>query len=195
MVNLIFSDLEIPIKYRLGLPWIRAIEEVNQGAIDILVANYWTEKRAKKLVMTKEIARESLNVFTLKTKPFVFNEWHDLKNKRGVIPRGMALGKAFKQYRKHINLIEVNTHQQIFKMLNKERVDYVLLAQYSGQPYLAKKENENVMMQSTPVNYYSVRISFSKNSSCLQLFDKFQEALTKRINDGSISKIIAAYTH
>jgi polar amino acid transport system substrate-binding protein len=193
VVKLIFSDLKMPIKYKLDLPWIRAIKEVNQGDIDVLVANYWTEQRAEKLVMTKEIAHESLNVFTLKTKPFVFNEWQDLKNRRGAIPRGMALGKAFKQYSRDINLIEVNTHQQIFKMLNKDRLDYVLLAQYSAQPYLAKKENENVIMQSTPINSYSVRISFSKNSSCLRLFGQFEEALAKRIKDGSVAKIIATH--
>jgi polar amino acid transport system substrate-binding protein len=193
VVKLIFSDLKIPVEYRLDLPWIRAIKEVNQGNIDILVANYWTEQRTKNLIMTREIAHENLNVFTLKAKPFVFNEWQDLKNKRGAKPRGMALGKAFKQYSNNINLIEVNTHKQIFKMLNRGRVDYVLLAQYSAQPYLEKKENENVMMQSTPVNTYSVRISFSKNSSCLQLFDQFEVALAKRIKDGSVAKIIADY--
>lgn len=193
VVELIFSDLQIPIKYKMGLPWIRAMKEVNQGTIDILVANYWTEARAKNLVMSKEIARESLNVFTLKTKPFVFNEWKDLKDKRGAMPRGMALGRAFKEYSKNIDLIEVNTHPQIFRMLNKERVDYVLLAQYSAQPYLI--ENENVMMKSTPVNHYSVRISFSKNSSCLHLFDQFEQILAKRINDGSVAKIISTYVH
>jgi len=193
VVDLVFSDLKTPIKYKLGLPWIRAIEEVNQGEIDVLVANYWTEQRAEKLVMSKEVARESINVFTLKTKPFIYTDWQDLKNKRGVMPRGMALGKAFDQYRPDINLIEVNTHQQSFKMLNKGRADYVLLAQYSAQPYLEKKKNNNVMMQSTPVNYYSVRISFSKKSSCLKFFDQFEEVLANRIKDGSVDKIIATY--
>ncbi len=193
VVELIFADLNIPIKYRFGLPWIRAMKEVNQGSIDVLVANYWTEERAKKLVMSTEIARESLNVFTLKTKPFIFNKWDDLKKQRGAMPRGMALGEAFKKYSQNIDLIEVNTHQQIFKMLNKERVDYVLLAQYSAQPNLLQKENENVVMQSTPVNYYSVHISFSKNSSCLYLFDQFEQALAERINDGSVAKIISTY--
>ncbi|MEH6444577.1 MAG: transporter substrate-binding domain-containing protein [Oceanospirillaceae bacterium] len=194
VVKLIFSDLKIPIEYNVGLPWVRAIEEVNKGSIDILVANYWTEQRTKALVMSTEIAHESLNIFTLKSKPLVFNEWQDLKGKSGVMPIGMALGKDFKRFRKDINLIEVNTHQQSFRMLNKGRVDYVLLAQYSAQPYLAKKENKNVLMQSTPVNYYSVRISFSKNSPCLQLFDQFEELLAKRIKDGSVAKIIATYT-
>ena len=193
VVELIFADLNIPIKYRFGLPWIRAMEEVNQGSIDILVANYWTEVRAEKLVMSTEIARESLNIFTLKTKPFVFTKWDDLKKQRGAMPRGMALGEAFKKYSQNIDLIEVNTHQQIFKMLNKERVDYVLLAQYSAQPNLIQKENENVVMQNTPVNYYSVRISFSKNSSCLHLFNQFEQALAERINDGSVAKIISTY--
>ncbi|NQZ22951.1 MAG: transporter substrate-binding domain-containing protein [Colwellia sp.] len=193
VVELIFADLNIPIKYRFGLPWIRAMEEVNQGSIDILVANYWTEDRAEKLVMSTEIARESLNIFTLKTKPFVFKKWDDLKKQRGAMPRGMALGETFKKYSQDIDLIEVNTHQQIFKMLNKERVDYVLLAQYSAQPNLIQKENENVVMQNTPVNYYSVRISFSKNSSCLHLFNQFEQALAERINDGSVAKIISTY--
>ena len=105
VVELIFSDINIPIKYRFGLPWIRAMEEVNQGNIDVLVANYWTEDRAKKLVMSTEIARESLNVFTLKTTPFVFHKWDDLKKQRGAMPRGMALGDAFKKYSQNIDLI------------------------------------------------------------------------------------------
>jgi len=193
VVNLVFSDLNIPLQYKVGIPWIRTIREVNQGKIDILVANYWTIQRAKQLLMSKEIARESLNVFTLQSRTFELNKWDDLKDKHGVMPRGMAVGESFEQYRKNINLIEVNTHQQIFKMLNKGRADYVLMAKNSARPYLKKEENRNVIMLDTPINYYSVRISFSKNSSCQKLFNQFDHALTKRINDGSIAKIIAAY--
>ena len=194
VVKLVFSDLKTPLQYKVGLPWIRTIREVNQGEIDILVANYWTVQRAKQLLMSREIARESLNVFTLQSRTFEFNKWDDLKDKYGVMPRGMAVGKSFEQYRKKISLIEVNTHKQIFKMLNKGRADYVLMAQNSARPYLEKNENKNVIMLDTPINHYSVRISFSKKSSCQKLFNQFDHALTKRINDGSVAKIISTYT-
>lgn len=193
VVKLVFSDLNIPIQYQIGMPWSRTIKEVNDGKIDVLVANYWTEDRANKLLMSREIASESLRVFTLKTNTFIFNEWRDLKNKLGVIPRGIALGESFGQYKKHLNLSEINTHQQSFQMLNKGRADYLLIAKNSAQPYLLKEENKNIIMQKMPINSYSVRISFSKNSLCKTLFDQFDLALAKRIKDGSVTKIISAY--
>lgn len=193
VVELIFSDINIPIQYLVGIPWSRTIEKVNAGSIDILVANYWTEKRANKLLMSDEIASESLHVFTLKTNTFIFNEWKDLQNKLGVIKRGIALGESFEQYRKNINLREINTHQQSFEMLNKGRADYLLIAKSSAQPYLLKKENENIIMLDKPINFYSIRISFSKKSSCTAIFEQFNRALTKRIEDGSVNKIIEAY--
>jgi polar amino acid transport system substrate-binding protein len=193
VVNMIFADLNIPIQYKLGMPWSRTIRQVNEGRIDVLAANYWTEDRAKNMLMSEEIANESLHVFTLKTNTFIFNEWKDLKNKLGVITRGLALGESFEQYRKNIYLREVNTHEQSFEMLSKGRADYLLIAKNSAQPYLLKKENEDVIMLDKLINFYSIRISFSKKSPCIAIFGQFNQALTKRIEDGSVSKIIGTY--
>lgn len=193
VVNMVFADLNIPIQYKMGIPWSRTIKQVNEGHIDVLAANYWTEERAKNMHMSEEIANESLYVFTLKSNTFIFNEWKDLKNKPGVITRGIALGESFEQYRKNIYLREVNTHQQSFEMLNKGRVDYLLIAKNSAQPYLLKKENEDIIMLDKPINFYSIRISFSKKSPCIAIFEQFNQALTKRIKDGSVTKIISAY--
>lgn len=193
VAELVLRDLNIDIKYRKPIPWRRLTEELSVGKLDLLVANYWTEQRAQRWLMTNEFASEALNIFTLKTQQFDFTQLSNLVNKRGVVTRGLALGAELEAYRSKLELRDVSGHKQGFTMLNRKRADYLILAKYSALPYLRQKQNHNIVALSQPLSQYSVRMSFSKQSRCRHLFDDFNQVLTRRVADGSVERIVNKY--
>jgi polar amino acid transport system substrate-binding protein len=193
LVEIIGKELNIPILQILGVPWKRGEMMLQKGEIDVLAGNYWTEERAKKWLLSDSITSESVNIFTLRDKQFTFNSLADLVKKRGVIPLGINLGIDFDLARKNLNISEVRTHEQMYRMLLLDRVDYLVSPQYAAQQHLKKAANQQITMLANPVNSYQVHLSISSVSECAYLLDEFNRIIGEKHDDGSIKRIVEFY--
>ena len=194
VVKIIGAELNLSVRQRLEIPWKRIEFQLEQGQIDILAGNYWTQERADKWLLTDPIASESVHLFTLRSKQFKFNSLNDLNGKIGVVPRGISLGADFDEARKTLKILEVRSHEQMYEMLSKQRVDYLVSPHYAAQKFLAKEQNQNVTMIDKPINTYDVHLSLSPKSPCALLLPRINEIIQDKKLDGSIDSIIQQYT-
>lgn len=193
VVKMIAHELDIPINYVIGVPWKRMEKEMEKGHIDVLAGNYYSEGRAKKWLITKPIASETVNLFTLRGREFEFNTLSDLQQKRGVVPMGISLGQDFDLAREQLNVLDVRTHEQMYDMLNLERVDYLVSPKYAARNHLRKPINSRVVMLPNPIDEYNIHLSLSRASPCSHLLAEFNRIIEARLIDGNISRIVNQY--
>lgn len=193
VIRLVAADMQIGVKQKVGMPWKRIELELEQGSLDILAGNYWSKSRAEKWLLTHAIAHEPVKLLTLKANTFTFDKLTDLTGRIGVVPRGISLGQDFDQARKTLRILEVRTHEQMYEMLNRGRVDYMVSPEFAALQHLKKAENRNITFLSKAINLYPVHLSFSRHSACSGLFSKFNQVLAQKLQDGSIDVLLSAY--
>lgn len=193
VIQLVGDELGVMVKRKVGMPWKRIELALEQGTVDVLAGNYWSESRAQKWRLTRAIAHEPVKLLTTENGQFQFNHFRDLQGRTGVVPRGISLGRDFDQAWTYLNIIEVKTHEQMYEMLNRGRVDYLVSPEFAAKKQLKKAENGNIVFLDKEVNIYSVHLSFSRHSPCTPLFEKFDQVIAKKLADGSIDRILAGY--
>jgi len=193
VIELIADDMGLKVKQKVGMPWKRIEYELEQGSLDILAGHYWSKARADKWLLTRAIAHEPVKLLTLKSTTFAFDKLMDLSGRIGVVPRGISLGQDFDQARKALRILEVRTHEQMYEMLNRGRVDYMVSPEFAALQHLRKAHNQNITFLDKAINLYPVHLSFSRHSACRELFPEFDRILGQKLTDGSIEVILSRY--
>ena len=194
VVKLIGKELDLPVHQEVEIPWKRIEFKLEQGQLDVLAGNYWTEERAKKWLLTVPIASEQVHIFTHRTKQFEFSHLEHLRGKSGVVPRGISLGADFDTMRKSLKIIEVRTHEQMYDMLRAERVDFLVSPVYAAKAQLKNPLNHDIVMLPNPINTYDVHLSLSPKSPCSTLLPQINKVIERKKHDGTIDDIVRQYT-
>ena len=195
IVREIAQRLNLKLEIVTGVPWKRIERQLASGDIDLLAGNYWTQERSEKWLISRAITSESVHLFTLAGKRFNFESLDDLHTKRGVVPRGISLGEDFDEIRPDLDIFEVNRHEQMYEMLHMSRVDYLVSPRFAATLYMQRPENQDVVMLPTPINKYSVHLSMSRKSNCVETMTDINDAIEQLHYDGTIEQIIYRYTH
>lgn len=193
-VLLIGKELNLPVQQRLELPWKRIEMQLESGELDVLAGNYWSEERAAKWLLTDSFASEQVHLLTLKSKRFEFESLADLRGKSGVVPRGVSLGKDFDKARANLKVLEVRTHEQMYDMLQKERVDYMVSPYFAATRHLQDEKNQHIVILPNPINSYDIHLSLSPSSPCALLLPKINQVIQDKKLDGTLDQIIQRYT-
>jgi len=192
-VQAIARHLGLKVEVVSGLPWKRIELALEQGTIDVIAGNYYTDERAKKWRLSEPFAIDEVRVFVHRHAPFMAESLSDLIGKSGVVPLGASLGNTFDAIKAQLTLHEVVQHKQMFAMLSKQRVDYMVLPHFGG---LIEAENfgyPNIIPLDLTVSYNDVHLAFSRATACQQVIEKANAFIIRSRQNGLLDSIINRY--
>ncbi|MGS0755644.1 substrate-binding periplasmic protein, partial [Roseateles sp. GG27B] len=161
--------LDIPIKTRYVGPWARVQEEVRGGRVDLIAGAFWTVARTDYMDYFYPPFHDTRSVVWVRQGSKLNDaHWRDLVGLQGVTVINNSFGEAFDNYaRKSLKISQVASLEQAFKMLQRERADYLIYEDKPGQAYLAKiGSGSAVKMLDTAVANESLHLTLSYKSAC-----------------------------
>ena len=181
-------------------PWARSYKmALNKkgGIVGISVT-----KKRKEIFDFNKVALffDTIVLITKKDKEFKFDSLKDLKGKRVGYCRGCSFGKTFEEAKKYFISVETDdSREQRLKMLLNDKLDVALLgpgsfalATICKESNLFKYDDFTVLKKPLVVdpNY----LAFAKELNKKELLKKFDRILQKKVDDGTVEKIIKKLT-
>lgn len=187
----IFSGQKIGTRYEI-LPWKRALALLKDGDIDLLLALYRNETRAKDFEFTIPYADDPISVFVNKDDMFSLAKWDDLITKRGCVPLGESYGEKLDKFVKDkLTVDKAHDLDQCLRMLERGRIDYVLFSKYHVQMELAKKGlSDKIRALAYHMTSQKVHMAFSKKSPFVRLVPKINAEIERLEKEGLIEKLL-----
>ncbi|QXI36537.1 substrate-binding periplasmic protein [Pseudomonas xantholysinigenes] len=150
-------------------PWSRAQEEVNTGRVDLLAGYFRTN--ARELVtdfISPPFLYTSSVAWVRKGEGFTYNDWSDLKGRRGGTLVNNSHGQAFDDYaRAQLNLEAVPSASQAFQKLLLRRSDYVVFEQYPGLALARTLDKDEALdILDPPISSEGLYLALSRKSGC-----------------------------
>jgi len=179
--------LNIGIKISIKpLPGTRALVVSNKGK-DVdgeLFRISGIEKKYTNLIPVKVALHESKWVIYTKNKEFKVNGWQSLKPYKIGIRRGIVTTKNGTQ---GMQTVMVNNNEQLFKMLDSNRVDVIIISEFNGKKYYNKDKYKDIKLLDTPVSVIPVYHFLHKKNK--HLIPKITQAMETLESKGIIQKI------
>lgn len=180
----IFADIGVPTVVTFQGPFSRVLAAAKAGKVDVVTTLKDTPERRNYLLFSEVMFNNPVAIFVRKDHVVNYSVWSDLIPYHGGIARGNRFGEPFDTYLlQHLNIEESNSLETSFKMLGKNRFDYVITGYFPGMAYLSSSpDGENFMALSPYVSLTPNMVGFVKSSPCRQYLDAFNRrlrALTK----------------
>jgi len=142
------------------------------------------EKTYRNLIPIKVPLHESNWMVYSQDKSIKINGWESLKPYKIGIRRGVVTTERGTQ---GMNIEVVNTNEQLFKLLQKKRIDVAILSSGNGQKLLRKSVYSNIYQLKTPVHKVNVyHYIHNKNK---HLVPKLTQIMKQFKKEGVIAKI------
>ena len=174
-------------------PWVRVLSMTESGQADGGFPLFLTQERQQYAVYTDVPVHISvMTAYTKQGREFDYQEMSDLFQKRVGINRGYSISKEFDDAAKEgkIELIEVETVEQLVKMLLDERIDAIAATPSSIQFYL--KATKTVLSEIAELRARPAYLTLSKSANIKnldQLLLDINQTLLSMKKDGSIDEI------
>jgi len=163
----IFKDSDIKLEFQHVATWGRALEEVNQGRIDMLLPPYKTEERKIVYHFSDQPFMEDRTVLFLKKGSKVdYKELVDLSKYQGTAIINDSFGDDFdKASKKLLKVQRLSKTEQCLRFLLRGRADY-LVAGYSAGISVAKAMgvDNQIEVHKMPIIRTGMYIALSKRS-------------------------------
>lgn len=191
LVNLIGEELNIKMKPVI-LPWARSIHDVKSGKIDMVLTVFYNKQRAKDISFSRAYDSLDTSVFVAKDSKIVFNKWDDLIGLTGLTITGDSQGDKWDKFEEEkLNVIRVVNMEQVFKMIESKRADYVVFPKVSTLREIEKLGYKGKIINlPTPVISQGIHFGISKKSPYHKYLPKINQKITKYINNGQFQKLI-----
>ncbi len=180
-------------------PFARCLSMTKRGQADLILGLRNLPERQKDLIFIEPpllIQQQPLRFFTLATKNIAINNFNEL---RGLIVGTLRDATYFPLFdnSKHIKKVELTSREQLVSMLLKGRVDVILEREESIVPLLPKTE---YLQKIALANYQydktvNSHIALSKHSTNSSYAALLSQNLADAIENGTIDKIRAQYSH
>ncbi len=180
------------------VPWARALIKSTEGEYDVLLAAYYTEERAEKLLYSKPIGKTEVFLLKLKNRNINYKTIADLKPYRIGHIRNSKVSPEFDEAEKNYLDIEYvhNTEQNIKKLLagridlvveKRERIDQLLNTTF-------RKDAHKLELVYPPLNtnYFHNCVS-RKKPDHEQIIADFNKGLKMIRDDGTRKNILEKY--
>jgi polar amino acid transport system substrate-binding protein len=195
----VFNTLQVKLEILDHLPWKRQQLWLENGTLDLIVAAYFNDERAKKFTYSDSYHSDDIAVFVRKNKAFKYKGLHSLKGKIGLRPLGGTYGNHFDQFaEQHLNIVEYSNHESSMKRIHKGNEDYLVLALMDG---LFSAYKYGLSSEITPIAkgiaQLPIHFLMSKKSPCVKLMTKINQVLkklesshfTKRLEEKYLNKL------
>ncbi len=196
IINIIGERLNIPVEFKVDIPWKRILLQVEKGKIEMCASIYWNEERDKLYNYSIPILQDEIRAFVLKGKEFEFNSFKDLEGKKGGIPFGASFGPEFDNYaKKHLKIDsgskDKNAH---FTKLFKGRNDYFVSALFDVSIALKKAGfQDKIVALPKAIIVNKVYFIMPKKSPCSGLLPEINSIIKDLKEDGTIERILNKY--
>ncbi len=180
VVNRVFAQLGVKLKYGPKLPWKRQQHRLENGTLDLIIAAYFNKDRAKKFTYSEAYHIEKISIFVHRDRAFEFQSLDNLKGKMGLRPLGGTYGDHFDKFAKnHLNIKEYSDYGSNIHRIYQGHEDYIILALLDGL-ISAKKYGYYSTVIPLPKDVAQLPIHFllSKKSPCINLIKRINSALT-----------------
>ena len=177
---------ELNFTYEVNFyPLSRAVDVMARGKADGLIGVYYSDKRAEVMDYgAVPIYQDEIRLFS---KPTLELEWDgdqkQLHNKRIALIRGGFYGPFLNKYKHNMEVIEVNSVSQQFKLLEKGRIDVTANNIRTAPVTMSVLQFEGKFISHLPaLNIMPGYFAFSKrskNKDMLKKFDQFMLELAK----------------
>ena len=191
IMSLIFNELGITVK-PVPLPWARAIEYLKTGEIDAIVPIFDSDERSRFAKFSIVFDLVETRVFTRKGKFDDFTTWDDLKGHQGIVVRGRSEGIKFDNYvAENLKLEEINSLEQVIRMIMMGRVDYGIDKYYD---IIAESKKlglfEKIAFMPVSISTNESFIGISKKSPFLKYLPQINEIIKQLNQEGTIRELL-----
>jgi polar amino acid transport system substrate-binding protein len=193
----VFGEMNVAAEFGTGVPWKRAFALLDNGQIDVLTGAYRTGERFEKFGSSLPVMKEEVAVFVrsnLEDKPEALE---DLIGPSGLSPFGANFGEEFDKFATENLTIERQPFEVFstnMRLLQEEKVDYLIIARQEGERLLKKLGAEDrVEALPWPAAVNTLHFLFSKSSPCIHLLEQFNEVLSAEIRSGALDNLVRDY--
>lgn len=182
-----YSELGIEIEHR-SYPILRSIKSAGSGKVDgqlFKVAGI-EEEYTELIKIPVPVDYFELTVLKPSGTPDIL-QWNDLKDLKVGYYRGVFYLKKKTALEGIIDTREIDTHEQLVKMIQHGRIDVALTARIAGWQTLQGLKSEQVVLQRTPIQKVYVHHYLNKKHS--SIVPKITSILRKMQSNGRISQI------
>ncbi len=175
------------------VPWARAMEEVKQGRIDLILDAWWTQERSNDYMFSRPYIDGPLKFIKKRTDKFVYTSLESLRNKSLALVRDYGYGDRLlssKEYRP----VDVSDFLLGIRMLEAGRVDLAIENELVARTRLAKESPSSlqklVFVEPAISNNYVYVISGYRNPHHANIITAFNKGLTEITANGTFEKIL-----
>ncbi|WP_192873387.1 transporter substrate-binding domain-containing protein [Aeromonas salmonicida] len=176
------------------MPWARALSEVEEGNIDILVGAWFTEARTKSLRFSDEYLKNQVKFIQLAGGSFELNGLASLKGKSIGIVRGYGYGDDFMQA--ELNRQEAGDLPTNLKKLLDGRIDLTLEDEVVARAIMAQQgmDASKFAFTANALSTNPLHIASGvKNPRGQELIEAFNKGLAIISTDGTMDQILTSY--
>ena len=190
VVKNVFNDMGIKSNSPYVGSWEQVQQKARMGDIDIVVALYKTEEREEYLYFSDPYVVDPISVFVKEDNEFNPQAKEDLLGKKGIVTVGDSYGQGIDDMitSKMLDVVEVNTPQEAFSLLNEEGADYFLYSTYAGE----RSSFEGTRDAGIIAEQYFY-IGISKNSPIAEKLPEINRILEEYKQNGIIEEISSRY--
>ena len=193
VITLIMQEIGIRVDVIYDGNWARCQRDIKEGHMDIFTAGYKTQQRKTYAVYTNVALKDDPQVVLVKKgREFEYNQWRDLIGKVGGHILGSSLGNDFDKFiKENIKMHYVSSRLQVFKMLEKERVDFEVVGLWPALIQMQRLGyHEKLTPLKKPVSSENMYMAISKKSPFLKYMTFINTRLKEMHENGTIDKII-----
>lgn len=179
--------------------WVRALKKSKEGKYHALLGCWYTKEREKYFIFSKTNVDATPHFLSLPESTLEVKKVEDLHGLKIGLIRGFAVGSQIKEAisANKVQIMEVSFHHNLFKLLQKKRIDLIM-------------ENSSVMKakitEKLPSNKYNLKTVGSnffdgylyvcwsrKKEGAKKLSEDFNKGLQTIIKNGTYERIWKKY--
>lgn len=176
--------------------WSRALEGVNIGVYDVIVAIWKTPDREKQLIFSQPYLENQIKFIKMKETDVQYQTLDDLRGYLIGIVKNYAYDDAFMQSEKLIKIPQNHIIQNLLKLTQGE-IDLTLgdekAIRYAINQYMKSFESQLEFLEK-PLSKKNLYIAVSRqNPNAQKIVRDFNQALEKIKRSGRFAKIVKQY--
>ena len=189
------NDLDLNLVTK-GCGWKRCLKHMEIGGSDVMTGLYKTPEREKYMTFIEPAyyTTQGICFYTLKSKALHINQYEDLKPLTIGTVKKVAY---FERFDKDVSLnkFESITGNTLFRLLEGERIDTIVLNCVNGDISIKEGDRGNLITRAKYIfkAHRPVYLAISNKSLLLSRQDEFSQSLQKLLDNNEINKILESY--
>lgn len=177
------------------LPWSRALEEVKQARVDLILDAWWSQERSEHFLYSRPYINGPVKFIRRKSEPFTYEDLSSLNGKSLVMVRDYAYGEALMSA-KNYTRYQAHNFMQGIQMLVRNRVDLAVENELVARTRIAQESPEllkQLVFVDNPLsdNYVYLIVSY-KHPKHQEIIGAFNRGLDIILKNGVYQEILKA---